>query len=223
MKFRSARAIIALICSCGVLPASAATLLDTTPAGTGGAALEYFSVPGNVQSPFFSYIAVEFSSPTAATITAVQAAIFGYTTGGFFGNINLGVMNDAGGVPSGSFISGEYSLVLSPSSPVNLTSLSWSISAGTYWLAAVVDPLSTNFDGGWYFNPNSSVTWASANNASGGVWLNGGNAIEGAPAALITAELSATPLPATLPLLVTGLGAMGLLGWRRKRKAQAVA
>jgi hypothetical protein len=33
---------------------------------------------------------------------------------------------------------------------------------------------------------------------------------------------SATPLPAALPLFATGLGGLGLLGWRRKRKAQAV-
>jgi len=31
-----------------------------------------------------------------------------------------------------------------------------------------------------------------------------------------------TPLPAALPLFATGLGALGLLGWRRKRKAQAI-
>jgi hypothetical protein len=30
---------------------------------------------------------------------------------------------------------------------------------------------------------------------------------------------SPTPVPAALPLFATGLGAMGLLGWRRKRKA----
>jgi hypothetical protein len=30
--------------------------------------------------------------------------------------------------------------------------------------------------------------------------------------------LSAVPLPAALPLLATGLGALGLLGWHRKRK-----
>jgi hypothetical protein len=30
-----------------------------------------------------------------------------------------------------------------------------------------------------------------------------------------------TPLPAALPLFGTGLGALGLLGWRRKRKARA--
>jgi hypothetical protein len=33
--------------------------------------------------------------------------------------------------------------------------------------------------------------------------------------------LSAVPLPAALPLFASGLGALGLLGWRRKRKAQA--
>ena len=32
-----------------------------------------------------------------------------------------------------------------------------------------------------------------------------------------------TPLPAALPLFATGLGALGLLGWRRKRKPQAAA
>ena len=30
----------------------------------------------------------------------------------------------------------------------------------------------------------------------------------------------ATPLPGALPLFATGLGVLGLLGWRRKRKAQ---
>jgi hypothetical protein len=32
------------------------------------------------------------------------------------------------------------------------------------------------------------------------------------------ADATATPLPAALPLFATGLGALGLLGWRRKRK-----
>jgi hypothetical protein len=34
--------------------------------------------------------------------------------------------------------------------------------------------------------------------------------------------VSSTPLPATLPLFATGLGALGVLGWRRKRKAAAL-
>jgi hypothetical protein len=36
-------------------------------------------------------------------------------------------------------------------------------------------------------------------------------------------EGDAVPLPAAFPLFATGLGGLGLLGWRRKRKAQAVA
>ena len=35
--------------------------------------------------------------------------------------------------------------------------------------------------------------------------------------------VGAVPLPAALPLFATGLGVLGLLGWRRKRKAQATA
>jgi hypothetical protein len=31
-----------------------------------------------------------------------------------------------------------------------------------------------------------------------------------------------TPLPAALPLFASGLGALGLLGWRRKKKAAAI-
>jgi hypothetical protein len=38
-----------------------------------------------------------------------------------------------------------------------------------------------------------------------------------------TLEIGTTPLPAALPLFATGLGALGLLGWRRKRKAAAAA
>jgi len=35
--------------------------------------------------------------------------------------------------------------------------------------------------------------------------------------------LAPVPLPPALPLFASGLGALGLLGWRRKRKAQAAA
>ena len=37
----------------------------------------------------------------------------------------------------------------------------------------------------------------------------------------INETINATPLPATLPLLASGLGALGLLGWRKKRKNSA--
>jgi hypothetical protein len=38
----------------------------------------------------------------------------------------------------------------------------------------------------------------------------------------IRGQLNPVPLPAALPLFATGLGALGLLGWRRKRKAAAL-
>ena len=39
-----------------------------------------------------------------------------------------------------------------------------------------------------------------------------------------TIEIGATtPLPAALPLFASGLGVMGLFGWRRKRKNGGVA
>jgi hypothetical protein len=36
-------------------------------------------------------------------------------------------------------------------------------------------------------------------------------------------SVSPVPLPAALPLFATGLGVLGVLGWRRKRKAAAIA
>jgi hypothetical protein len=39
----------------------------------------------------------------------------------------------------------------------------------------------------------------------------------------ISMSAATTPLPAALPLFASGLGVMGLFGWRRKRKAQAAA
>ncbi len=40
----------------------------------------------------------------------------------------------------------------------------------------------------------------------------------------LSVNAGAVPLPAALPLFAAGLGAMGLAGWRRKRKVgQAVA
>jgi hypothetical protein len=36
-------------------------------------------------------------------------------------------------------------------------------------------------------------------------------------------EATATPLPAALPLFVTGLGALGLVRWRKQKKAAALA
>ena len=40
-------------------------------------------------------------------------------------------------------------------------------------------------------------------------------------AVTVSADAAAVPIPAALPLFAAGLGAMGFMGWRRKRKALA--
>ena len=68
-----------------------------------------------------------------------------------------------------------------------------------------------------------------AGNTLVSIMFNGSNAgnPQGQPfLAALTAETpgtSAVPLPAALPLFATGLGALGLLGWRRKKKVAALA
>jgi hypothetical protein len=57
-----------------------------------------------------------------------------------------------------------------------------------------------------------------------GDWNNNGQTIPAqADIQSITINTATTPLPAALPLFASGLGALGLLGWRRKRKAAALA
>jgi hypothetical protein len=85
--------------------------------------------------------------------------------------------------------------------------------------------------GSFQLNPGFiSVNPFSFRQGSGGlqITLNGGNEVEtggrlvitGGEPTTLSAPLSATPLPAGLPLFATGLGALGLLGWRRKRKVR---
>ena len=83
-------------------------------------------------------------------------------------------------------------------------------------------------DGGIGFllaNGASVLIFANCNPSPGGgncgYWLG----ITASPASggpsLGTDLAGTTPLPAAFPLFASGLGALGLLGWRRKRKAQA--
>jgi hypothetical protein len=47
--------------------------------------------------------------------------------------------------------------------------------------------------------------------------------IQSSPGQWTITTLPEVPLPAALPLFATGLGVLGLLGWRRKRKAASLA
>jgi hypothetical protein len=150
-------------------------------------------------------------------VEAYIFAITGLSTG------TLGIMNDNGSnLPSGTFIdsAGFTPDTVHPgNNPVNLTP-NWSLAAGTYWLVAVANGGS---DMAWQSQNFPPPSWASGDGVgSAGSWTGAGTQL--VPMALIQGTgtvVSPVPLPAALPLFATGLGALGLLGWRRKKKATA--
>jgi len=103
--------------------------------------------------------------------------------------------------------------------------LYWQYAYGTLTLSS--DPnLSKN-------SPNSMLItvgvngWSNPNEASG-VWYSQdafGDTITANGSVQILQQTSApvVPLPAALPLFASGLGAMGLIGWRKRRKGSARA
>jgi hypothetical protein len=194
----------------GLMPrASAATIFDTTGGTTficcGGWAVS--NIPGGSQQS----IALRFNSASAVTVTDITAYL-GSANGG---SVDFGIMSNNGLTPSGTFLF-HQTVSLGPS-PINLSSLNWSISGGVdYWLTAIAD-LGTEV--GWNFNDNLIGLLGFSHFVNGTeVWESGVNLF---PKAIISSNEIVTPVPAALPLFATGLGALGLLGWRRKqRKAQ---
>jgi hypothetical protein len=103
-----------------------------------------------------------------------------------------------------------------------ITGLSVVLTAGTYWIG-LSNNLSGSDDQSSYGAVSSLNTGTSTYQLLGdGERLNNpanqeAFTIDG------TSGISATPLPAGLPLFAGGLGAMGLLGWRKKRTTAAFA
>jgi hypothetical protein len=69
----------------------------------------------------------------------------------------------------------------------------------------------------------SQITFDNATLASLGITPDETFTWRWGPAADQSFTIDTTPLPAALPLFASGLGALGLLGWRRKRRARGVA
>ena len=89
---------------------------------------------------------------------------------------------------------------------------------------AIGTTIGATYDVSFWLTDNSSLTTFSSLSTNGNTTTSGGNGID----LLVYAGNSVpvagtTPLPAALPLFASGLGALGLLARRRKRKAQAAA
>jgi len=196
MKIRMAAALAGIgLMAFAVGTARANTLVNTIT-------LPFSGGNGWTVSPTQS-IALEFVSGSDSLVTGVDAYLGGS------GSVQIGLMTAS----SGTFITGDVAdVTLSNSSPIDLTSLAWSISPGhTYWLVAIGDP---GANGGWNVSPSAQNSWT----ANGGLI----NTIE-PPEAIVTGG-SATPAPAALPLFAGGLGFVGYLTRRRKQSSkQALA
>src|SRR3974390_1894208 len=97
-----------------------------------------------------------------------------------------------------------------------LFSNSFTVSGGT------ITAYSFQSDGGFHGPPNVTCCTLTMFSSPVGAGLSDLPFTTGTIAGVsvaFTPPVSSVPLPATLPLFATGLGALGLLGWRRKRKA----
>ena len=149
-------------------------------------------------------LAVGFWSYPANALT-FHYSFQGGTIGGFISGLNDNQLDQtASSVTITASTIGGLGEYVTPGFPNNfdvsggaITGVSFQGDLGTYHLSIV---LQTGLNNAILFN-----------NAVGSG--------EGGP---VTYEAAAeTPLPAALPLFATGLGALGLLGWRRKRKQVA--
>jgi hypothetical protein len=102
----------------------------------------------------------------------------------------------------------------------NSTSL---VTEATDWLGIAVannSSWTTPINNVQSFGANGVAPWGFVSGISASaewIWSNPDNAAYADLSTRIV-NLDATPLPAALPLFASGLGAIGLLGWRRKRK-----
>jgi hypothetical protein len=102
---------------------------------------------------------------------------------------------------------------------IDMELLSWNGSAATL-LASIQIPFSSGPSLTYTLYSGSDPILAAGNYIIS-TFLAVGNVTD--PNFQVNFALSQTPLPAALPLFASGLGAIGLLGWRKKRKATATA
>jgi hypothetical protein len=103
------------------------------------------------------------------------------------------------------------------------TSLSYGLGSSGTWYTLSSGPLTaTDFGlyltGGYNTAPDYAMNPNFSQDFELGYLLLGQSGPTSAAFDNLNFAVTATPLPATLPLFATGLGAMGLLGWRRRRK-----
>jgi len=204
----------------GAVQANAVTLFDSITGSTPAAADSV-----NLDGPLYA----SFSTVGGVVnLTEVQVVLSAeVTTDG--GSVNISLWSDDGGPSPGSSLAllGTIADSAMTGSPAiyTLSGLSEPLTASTrYWIELSTSDQSS---AGWSWTSSTTGTGVSGeywlNNYAGGVVPNVGdiNFIPSPYEMRVFASTSAVPLPAALPLFASGLGALGFLGWRRKRKNAA--
>ena len=190
----------ASVCVIGSSAASAATFTFQSPAGAVGAATEIYT-SGGLQITAAGFNSSNFSSP--------DQNLFDKTgTGDEHG---LGLTNDG----DDEITVGSYVRIAMPAGVSNVTFSMDSSTTPDAWAvygSSSADPLSlgvalaTGTSEGTFTLPFEAYYFFTATD---------GNVL------IDSLTMTATPLPAALPLFATGLAGLGLFGWRRKRKNSA--
>lgn len=151
--------------------------------------------------------------------------------------------NDGGGIVDGTITLPSSADGISAASSVVVTSNTAGFGVGQYAVFNGTGPnqfvvsggqitsgdvsLPTEFSDFGISNQSPGVKCCSLTFAAFDSILDGGlsdlnGEVTDGPGSPVTFTLATTPIPATLPLFAAGIAVLGLVGWRRKRKAQAV-
>ena len=204
-------------------PGSSASFVENTFAQTGTQAVSVIPALATGQDgPYKSVntaasIVIQSASIylfSSSTQSAWQFAAVGSGLSGFAGGIDIDADGTIHAISGGFATIGTFAR-----NTWNTVSLDLDYATQTYSIILNGTTLANNVD---FCGSNSGCTGANVSAYSDGFFDSFGATNVNDEGILDNYSVStpaATPLPAALPLFATGLGGLGLLGWRRKRKA----
>jgi hypothetical protein len=210
MKARLFGVVASIIATLIAIPSSrASTLFQSVPDLTGPTYLS-----GVCSACFGSYRVFDtFSLASNASIDAVTVGVY---PNPFPTDMSVSIWSISGGAPATQLFTETFtpeqfvSAVAYPDRVlVTVDPISLVLAAGTYDISFY------NADGLAliHYYGGAGLFYQQGNFVS-----DLGGSLGGSLGFVLSGDALTTPLPAALPLFATGLGALGLLGWRRKRK-----